>query len=370
MSMKFNTGVKKTFEYERKHITPFEFDIDNLSFAPIPEIPTKFPNYAAWCEYYISGKQPGMRGQNLIIFTDPIKLTQGGITPAILDKTTQKQMYPDSQRLHIKLPFDETQENSVKLFEILQQIDNKLEESRSFIFEKLTKNNSRMDINKYSFYKLVKESFDEQGNKKSFTKKNGEVIQSMDMCKLSFQTVKKEDDPTNQETIDLIITNEITGEDTRVSSIKEAEKLIPRGCTVRCIFKITSVWAQKWQLNKQLSGGIKPICTRIYITEMPQVYSGGFDNTYDARKFENKNLLEEEETKISIDELTNSIKNISPIKEEHKKESTIFKNDDEEEYEEEIITNENANDSDIDDDEKVEKVETKKVSKGKKTTKK
>lgn len=345
---------------------------------------------------------------NLILATGPLKLTRGGV-PRI-----NEYIKDDSQRGYFWLAKDDTQPESVKLFEILEAIDDKM---RKELEELQNKNGFLKDVEKdggepksfnskkfkLKYTPIVRlvdpnanedDDEDSDGETKKKTTKNDDKKKFVPYyrAKVFFATEYDSADPTNKESrkinTKLFLGNKKEAES--LSTPTDFEKALPYLSTAHYIVRFAKFWRQRKPSKsdgKELECGFGLKALQIVVTETPnkgssQSYSDMFSANVFADEVAPVKVLESAEEKPTEthveesnsesesdkDEKSNHSKksNKKSEKEESDKESDkeSVSGDDKEESEKDESDAESESESEV--EEKPVKKDTKNDSKSKK----
>lgn len=233
-----------------------KFDLNNLSITKVD-----FRNEFSYSQglSYVNYKYPD-KTDMLIIKTGPIKMTQYGIpklSQRILNSYRYDQRRCDMERSFIRIPFDVDQPNSVKLFQVLRDID------EFMVRNKATFLNHNPDLHhKYTYVPLIKQPFgelesDQEDNKGKDGKK-----------RFQYCSLKLPLDETNSVLISPIIVNDgYTDIQIHPKTVSELEWLIRRNVTLQFVMSFNKVWFSKMSKMKGSlrEYGIKMNCVVLYI---------------------------------------------------------------------------------------------------------
>jgi hypothetical protein len=253
-----------------KYVTTESFSLKNFFLKPIDEKLSNKSQYLAFPKYSYGKKQD----DSLIIVSEPIKLTKGGIPK--LDGEFKK---TDNDRMFFWLGCDTTQKACVDLFSVLQQIDEEYSEaitnnSKTNTVYTQSKDGKKELITSLEYVPLVRESGN--GEEKSKSDKQYEIYNRI---KVRFNTKYDKDRAEGQASE--IITNLFLldkEEPEQLNTVSYFEKVFRWNCEARFVLMVNKFWAMRSAKNKKRECGFSIKCMQIYITkEAPSTGASGND---------------------------------------------------------------------------------------------
>lgn len=249
----------------QQYITPHTFKLKNFVVSPILDKYCTKAQYNSFPKYKYS--QDAKDEQPLIITTEKIKLTKGGIPK--LDEEYRKS---DKDRQFFWLGCDNDQPELVSLFDMLRKIDSE--------YEKLIKNNKetktihvlkdkqKEPIDSLYYVPIVRESVIPED------KKNDPAYAPYDRIKVRFSTKYDGDagegDLKEINTSLFLLDNE---EPEPYTTVTDFTKTFKWNCEARFVLSINKFWAMKTATKKVRDCGFAIKCLQIIITQ--ESTSGG-----------------------------------------------------------------------------------------------
>jgi hypothetical protein len=241
-------------------INASEFDIKKFYVKAIEEKMGTKSQYMAFPKYKLNKNSKD--GDSVIIVTDPIKLTKGGIPK--IDGEYKKS---DADREFFWLGCDKEQEACVKLFDALEKIDE--------VYSDLIKNNSetktfyqnkdgkKEPLDKLEYVSLVRESSAPENAKDS-----DKQYEPYNRIKVRFNTkwvADQEEGTPSEITTHLFLLDK--EEPAAYTTVTDFEKSLRWGCEARFVLTINKFWAMKALKNKKRECGFTVKCLQVYITK-------------------------------------------------------------------------------------------------------
>jgi len=241
------------------YIEAKNFDINKFFVKPIEEKMGTKSQYMAFPKIKSKNSKDG---NSVIIVTDPIKLTKGGIPK--IDGEYKKS---DKDREFFWLGEDKTQPACVELFNGLRQIDETYSEliadNANTKAIHLSKDGKKEPLDKLEYVSLVRESGQADGAKDS-----DKQYEPYDRIKVRFNTKwdagKAEGEPSEITTHLFLLDNE---EPESYTSVTDFEKSLRWNCEARYVLMINKFWAMKAMKNKKRECGFTVKCLQVYITK-------------------------------------------------------------------------------------------------------
>jgi hypothetical protein len=235
------------------------FKIDNFFLKPIEEKMGTKSQYMAFPK--IKSKK-SKDGDSVIIVTDAIKLTKGGIPK--IDGEYKKS---DKDREFFWLGEDKTQPACVQLFDGLRKIDETysqlIADNASSKVIHLNKDGKKEPLDKLEYVSLVRESGTPDNAKDS-----DKQYEPYDRIKVRFNTKwdadKAEGEPSEITTMLFLLDNE---NPEPYTSVTDFEKSLRWNCEARFVLHINKFWAMKALKNKKRECGFTVKCLQVYITK-------------------------------------------------------------------------------------------------------
>lgn len=248
-----------------QYIHAKDFDIKKFFVKPIEEKMGTKSQYMAFPKLKTKNSKDG---ESVIIVTEPIKLTKGGIPK--IDGEYKKS---DKDREFFWLGEDKAQQSCVDLFNGLRQIDEAYSEliadnaNSKTIYH--TKDGKKEPLDKLEYVSLVRES-GQQENKDS-----EKQYEPYDRIKVRFNTKydadKAEGEPSEITTMLFLLDKE---DPEPYTSVTDFEKSLRWNCEARFVISINKFWAMKALKNKKRECGFTVKCLQIYITKVSTSGSG------------------------------------------------------------------------------------------------
>lgn len=241
-------------------INASEFDINKFYVKSIEEKMGTKSQYMAFPKYKLNKKSKD--GDSVIIVTEPIKLTKGGIPK--IDGEYKKS---DADREFFWLGCDKEQESCVKLFDALEKIDE--------VYSDLIQNNSesktiyqnkdgkKEPLDKLEYVSLVRESSAPENAKDS-----DKQYEPYNRIKVRFNTkwvADQEEGIPSEITTHLFLLDKEEPE--AYTTVTDFEKSLRWGCEARFVLTINKLWAMKALKNKKRECGFTVKCLQVYITK-------------------------------------------------------------------------------------------------------
>jgi hypothetical protein len=249
-----------TSDYENEdlsdnNIQVADFDLSKFVLPGIDEKLSSGAQYHAFPKYkFGEGKKDT---DNVVIVTDEIKLTKGGI-PRLDPKFRRN----DSKREFFYLGWDEEQKSCNELFKLLQTIDEEFDEKISYDSKKdkdpnlesktvyIQKDKKKEPLNILEYVPMVRLS---QGPPEGSEKKEGQTeYVPYKRIKVKFGTEynkDKDENEPNKLTTALFLGDKEDPEDLTYPT--DYEKYFKYGCTARFVLQINKFWAKKAIENKK-----------------------------------------------------------------------------------------------------------------------
>ena len=241
-------------------INSSDFDIKKFYVKSIEEKMGTKSQYMAFPKYKLNKKSKD--GDSVIIVTDPIKLTKGGIPK--IDGEYKKS---DADREFFWLGCDKEQEACVKLFDALEKVDE--------VYSDLIQNNSetktiyqnkdgkKEPLDKLEYVSLVRESSAPENAKDS-----EKQYEPYNRIKVRFNTkwvADQEEGTPSEITTHLFLLDKEEPE--AYTTVTDFEKSLRWGCEARFVLTINKFWAMKALKNKKRECGFTVKCLQVYITK-------------------------------------------------------------------------------------------------------
>jgi hypothetical protein len=241
------------------YIEAKKFDINKFFVKPIEEKMGTKSQYMAFPKIKTKNSKDG---NSVIIVTDPIKLTKGGIPK--IDGEYKKS---DKDREFFWLGEDKTQPASVELFNGLRQIDEAysklIADNANTKTIYLNKDGKKEPLDKLEYVSLVRES-----GQSDAAKDSDKQYEPYDRIKVRFNTKwdadKAEGEPSEITTHLFLLDND---EPEAYTSVTDFEKSLRWNCEARFVIMINKFWAMKAMKNKKRECGFTVKCLQVYITK-------------------------------------------------------------------------------------------------------
>jgi hypothetical protein len=257
------------------YINSVDFDVKKFYVKPIEEKMGTKSQYMAFPKYKLNKNSKD--GDSVIIVTEPIKLTKGGIPK--LDGEYRKS---DSDREFFWLGCDKEQKSCVDLFTALENIDD--------VYSDLIQNNNdtktihhmkdgkKEPLDKLEYVPLVRESSQPEN------KDNDKQYEAYNRIKVRFSTkyVANQDEAEPSEiTTHLFLLDKEDPEP--YTTVTDFEKSLRWGCEARFVLTVNKFWAMKALKNKKRECGFTVKCLQVYITK-ESTHGGGTSQVEKFRK--------------------------------------------------------------------------------------
>jgi len=247
------------------YVTHNTFKLKNFILSPVIEKYCSKAQYMSFPKYKYS--KDSKDGETLIIATDRIKLTKGGIPK--LDGEYRK---TDKDRMFFWLGCDSEQPELVSLFKMLRSIDEEFQESLSNNKETkalyILKDKQKEPLDKLEYVPIVRESVQPED------KKDDKEYEPFDRIKIKFSTKyddgAEEGDLPEINTQLFLLDNE---EPEPYTTVSDFTKSLKWNCEARFVFAINKFWAMKSVKNKKRECGFSIKCIQVIITQVST--SGG-----------------------------------------------------------------------------------------------
>ena len=235
------------------------FNINNFFLKPIEEKMGTKSQYMAFPK--IKSKK-SKDGESVIIVTDPIKLTKGGIPK--IDGEYKKS---DKDREFFWLGEDKSQPACVELFNGLRKIDENysqlIADNTNSKAIHLNKDGKKEPLDKLEYVSLVRES-----GQSDAAKDSDKQYEPYDRIKVRFNTKwdadKAEGEPSEITTMLFLLDNE---NPEPYTSVTDFEKSLRWNCEARFVLHVNKFWAMKALKNKKRECGFTVKCLQVYITK-------------------------------------------------------------------------------------------------------
>jgi hypothetical protein len=248
-----------------QYIHAKDFDIKKFFVKPIEEKMGTKSQYMAFPKLKTKKSKDG---ESVIIVTEPIKLTKGGIPK--IDGEYKKS---DKDREFFWLGEDKTQQSCIDLFNGLRQIDEYfsplIADNTNTKTIHHAKDGKKEPLDKLEYVSLVRES-GQQDNKDS-----EKQYEPYDRIKVRFSTKydadKAEGEPSEVTTMLFLLDKE---DPEPYTSVTDFEKSLRWNCEARFVLMINKFWAMKALKNKKRECGFTIKCLQVYITKVSTSGSG------------------------------------------------------------------------------------------------
>ena len=247
-------------------VTPQTFKLKNFGLSPVIEKYCSKAQYNSFPKYKYS--KDAKDGETLIVATDKIKLTKGGIPK--IDGEYRKS---DKDRGFFWLGCDNEQPELVALFDMLRSIDEEYAESLKNNKDTSTlyilKDKQKEPIDKLEYVPIVRESAQPED------KKGDKEYEPYDRIKVKFSTKydenAEEGDLHEINTTLYLLDNE---EPEPYTTVTDFTKSLKWNCEARFVFAIHKFWAMKAVKNKKRDCGFSIKCLQVVITQESTVGGG------------------------------------------------------------------------------------------------
>lgn len=240
-------------------VTPQTFKLKQFGLSPVIEKYCSKAQYNSFPKYKYS--KDAKDGETLIVATDKIKLTKGGIPK--LDGEYRKS---DKDRGFFWLGCDNEQPELVALFDMLRGIDEEFAESLKNNKDTNTlyilKDKQKEPLDKLEYVPIVRESAQPED------KKGEKEFEPYDRIKVKFSTKfdenAEEGDLQEINTQLFLLDNE---EPEPYTTVTDFTKSLKWNCEARFVFAINKFWAMKAVKNKKRDCGFSIKCLQVVITQ-------------------------------------------------------------------------------------------------------
>lgn len=329
-------------------VTPQNFKLKNFGLSPVIEKYCSKAQYNSFPKYKYS--KDAKDGETLIVATDKIKLTKGGIPK--LDGEYRKS---DKDRGFLWIGCDNEQPELVALFEMLRGIDTEyadsLKNNKDTNTLYILKDKQKEPLDKLEYVPIVRESAQPED------KKGDKEYEPYDRIKVKFST--KYDDKAEEGDLQEINTQLFlldNEEPEPYTTVTDFTKSLKWNCEARFVFAINKFWAMKAVKNKKRDCGFSIKCLQVVITQ-ESMTGGGVSQ---AEKFK-KRLFAPTGTGVKKTQEPKAEVKAKPAKSDSESSS---EEESEDEKPKKIQTNKaQTSDDSESEDEKPKKVQAKKASK-------
>ena len=240
-------------------VTPQTFKLKQFTLSPVIEKYCSKAQYNSFPKYKYS--KDAKDGETLIVATDKIKLTKGGIPK--LDGEYRKS---DKDRGFFWLGCDNEQLELVTLFDMLRSIDSdfadSLKNNKDTNTLYILKDKQKEPLDKLEYVPIVRESAQPED------KKGDKEYEPYDRIKVKFSTKydenAEEGDLQEINTQLFLLDNE---EPEPYTTVTDFTKSFKWNCEARFVFAINKFWAMKAVKNKKRDCGFSIKCLQIVITQ-------------------------------------------------------------------------------------------------------
>lgn len=240
-------------------VSPQSFKLKNFALSPIIEKYCSKAQYNSFPKYKYH--KDAKDGDTLIIATDKIKLTKGGIPK--LDGEYRKS---DKDRGFFWLGCDNEQPELVALFDMLRGVDTQFEDQLKNNKETNTlyilKDNLKEPLDKLEYVPIVRESAQPED------KKGDKEYEPYDRIKVKFSTKydehAEEGDLQEINTQLFLLDNE---EPEPYTTVTDFTKSLKWNCEARFVLAINKFWTMKAVKNKKRDCGFAIKCLQVVITQ-------------------------------------------------------------------------------------------------------
>lgn len=250
------------------------FDVTRLGFrGQIPQegatMNTYFPKYLYKQNMDVTRKNCVDHGESLIAITPPIKMTKGGIPKHNPKYYTND---PDSvKRAYFYIPRNDDDENTKKLFDMIQEIDDYMDQEinvkqnkNGILYTISSKTKKEVPTKGLTYKRMISKSQPPQSDDDE-DDSNKKQYQEWERVKVKF-SVKYDPELAQDEPRE--ITTQVylkdQAEPENFTKLTEIEKYFTWNCTAQFALMFNKVWAKKTD-KRECSIGIK--CVQIGITE-------------------------------------------------------------------------------------------------------
>jgi len=240
-------------------VTPQTFKLKNFGLSPVIEKYCSKAQYNSFPKYKYS--KDAKDGETLIVATDKIKLTKGGIPK--LDGEYRKS---DKDRGFLWIGCDNEQPELVALFEMLRGIDTEyadsLKNNKDTNTLYILKDKQKEPLDKLEYVPIVRESAQPED------KKGDKEYEPYDRIKVKFST--KYDDKAEEGDLQEINTQLFlldNEEPEPYTTVTDFTKSLKWNCEARFVFAINKFWAMKAVKNKKRDCGFSIKCLQVVITQ-------------------------------------------------------------------------------------------------------
>lgn len=341
------------------YVTPHTFKLKQFGLSPVIDKYCSKAQYNSFPKYKYS--KDAKEGETLIVATDKIKLTKGGIP-----KLDGEYRNSDKDRGFFWLGCDNEQPELVALFDMLRSIDDEYAESlkNNSVTNALyiLKDKQKEPLDKLEYVPIVRESAQPED------KKGDKEYEPYDRIKVKFSTKYDENagegDLQEINTQLFLLDNE---EPEPYTTVTDFTKSLKWNCEARFVFAINKFWAMKAVKNKKRDCGFSIKCLQIVITQ--ESTTGG--SVSQAEKFKKRLFApsgvsvkkSEPETKNEVKPKQSKPKSDSESSEEEDSEDDKPKKIQTKKGKKESSDEEDSKDSADSEDEKPKKLQTKKSAK-------
>jgi hypothetical protein len=252
---------------QTQFINSADFDVKKFYVKPIEEKMGTKSQYMAFPKYKLNKNSKD--GESVIIVTEPIKLSKGGIPK--IDGEYRKS---DKDREFFWLGCDKEQEACVSLFNALEKIDEVYSEligdnANSKTIHQM-KDGKKEPLDKLEYVSLVRESSQPEN-----AKDNEKQYEAYNRIKVRFNTKyvpnAEEGEPSEITTHLFLLDKE---EPEPYTTVTDFEKSLRWGCEARFVLSVNKFWAMKALKNKKRECGFTVKCLQVYITKESTVGGG------------------------------------------------------------------------------------------------
>lgn len=258
------------------YVTPQTFKLKQFGLSPVIDKYCSKAQYNSFPKYKYS--KDAKEGETLIVATDKIKLTKGGIP-----KLDGEYRNSDKDRGFFWLGCDNEQPELVALFDMLRSIDDEyadaLKNNKDTNALYILKDKQKEPLDKLEYVPIVRESAQPED------KKSDKEYEPYDRIKVKFSTKYDENagegDLQEINTQLFLLDNE---EPEPYTTVTDFTKSFKWNCEARFVFAINKFWAMKAVKNKKRDCGFSIKCLQIVITQ--ESTSGG--SVSQAEKFKKR----------------------------------------------------------------------------------
>jgi hypothetical protein len=336
-------------------VTPQTFKLKQFGLSPVIEKYCSKAQYNSFPKYKYT--KDAKDGETLIVATDKIKLTKGGIPK--LDGEYRKS---DKDRGFFWLGCDNEQPELVVLFDMLRSIDDEFSESLKNNKDTNTlyilKDKQKEPLDKLEYVPIVRESAQPED------KKGDKEYEPYDRIKVKFSTKydehAEEGDLQEINTQLFLLDNE---EPEPYTTVTDFTKSFKWNCEARFVFAINKFWAMKAVKNKKRECGFSIKCLQVVITQ-ESTTGGGVSQ---AEKFKKRLFAPVgagvKKTEIETKSVTDKVKQAKSDSESSSEDDTESETESEDKKPKKIQMNKTKSSDEESEDEKPKKVQTKNLSK-------